>query len=108
MTDEPLLHLADLAEGQWGLFTSGQASQIEVAPLQLKRYTDRGLLMRLRHGVYRLSGSPESPLEAIRAEWLALEPKRTAADRLSDPVPVGVLSHRSAAVLQHLGDLDAD
>ncbi|MEV6562215.1 type IV toxin-antitoxin system AbiEi family antitoxin domain-containing protein [Nocardia sp. NPDC051756] len=108
MTDEHLLDLADLAEGQWGLLTTSQAATVGVSPMQLKRYTDRGLLVRLRHGVYRLSGVPESPLEALRAEWLALEPKRSAADRLGDPVPVGVISHRSAAVLQDLGDLDAD
>ncbi|WP_024802927.1 type IV toxin-antitoxin system AbiEi family antitoxin domain-containing protein [Nocardia sp. BMG51109] len=108
MTDEHLLALADLAEGQWGLLTTGQTAGIGVSPLQLKRYTDRGLLVRLRHGVYRLSGAPESSLETLRAEWLALEPKRRAADRLRDQVPVGVVSHRSAAVLQDLGDLDAD
>ncbi|MFI6997259.1 type IV toxin-antitoxin system AbiEi family antitoxin domain-containing protein [Nocardia sp. NPDC050175] len=108
MTDGQLLDLADLAEGQWGLLTTGQAAASGVNPMQLKRYADRGLLIRLRHGVYRLSGTPESPVEALRAEWLALEPKRSAADRLGDTVPVGVVSHRSAAVLQDLGDLDAD
>jgi len=109
MSDERLLALADLAEGQWGLLTSGQAAaELDITALTLKRYADRGLLFRLRHGVYRLAGSPGSPLEQLRAEWLALEPRRTAADRLSDPVPVGVVSHRSAAALQDLGDLDAD
>ncbi|WP_459547802.1 type IV toxin-antitoxin system AbiEi family antitoxin domain-containing protein [Nocardia sp. X0981] len=109
MTDERLLSLAELAEEQWGLLTSAQAARIlGVNALQLKRYTDRGLLVRLRHGVYRLSGSPISPLEALRAEWLALEPPRTATERLKDPIPHGVISHRSAAVLQNLGDLEAD
>ncbi|KAA8886690.1 type IV toxin-antitoxin system AbiEi family antitoxin domain-containing protein [Nocardia colli] len=108
MSDEQLLDLADLAEGQWGLLTTGQAVARGVTPMRLKRYADRGVLVRLRHGVYRLAGAPESPLEALRAEWLALEPKRGAADRLNDPVPVGVVSHRSAAALQDLGDLDAD
>ncbi|WP_063775983.1 type IV toxin-antitoxin system AbiEi family antitoxin domain-containing protein [Nocardia vulneris] len=108
MTDQRLVALADLAEEQWGLLTTGQATTINVSPLMLKRYADRNLLVRLRHGVYRLSGAPETPFESLRAEWLALEPKRTAADRLHDPVPVGVVSHRSAAVLQDLGDVDAD
>ncbi|MFE9582687.1 type IV toxin-antitoxin system AbiEi family antitoxin domain-containing protein [Nocardia sp. NPDC006044] len=108
MNDGHLLDLADLAEGQWGLLTTSQAATRGVSPMQLKRYTDRGLLVRLRHGVYRLSGAPGSRHEALRAEWLALEPKRSAADRLADPVPIGVVSHRSAAALQDLGDLDAD
>lgn len=108
MPDVQLLDLADLAEGQWGMLTTGQAASRGVTPMRLKRYADRGLLVRLRHGVYRLAGAPESPFEGLRAEWLALEPKRSAADRLDDPVPVGVVSHRSAAVMQELGDLDAD
>ncbi|WP_330257045.1 hypothetical protein OG874_22250 [Nocardia sp. NBC_00565] len=66
------------------------------------------MLFRLRYGVYRLAGVPDSPAEPIRAEWLALQPARTAGDRIGDEVPFGVVSHRSAADLQGLGDLDAD
>ena len=109
MLSGPLLKLASLGEGQWGLFTSRQAAvECRVTPLQLKRLTDRGHLVRILHGVYRVAGAPDSPLDSIRGAWLALEPARTAADRLRDPVPVGVVSHRSAAALQDLGDLDAD
>ncbi|MFC6013606.1 type IV toxin-antitoxin system AbiEi family antitoxin domain-containing protein [Nocardia lasii] len=109
MLNGPLLELATLGEGQWGLFTSRQAAvECGVTPLQLKRLTDHGHLVRIRHGVYRIAGVPTSRHEAIRGAWLALEPARTAGDRLGDPVPFGVVSHRSAAVLQDLGDLDAD
>ncbi len=79
-----------------------------MTPLQLERLTDHGHLVRILHGVYRVAGAPDSPLDPIRGAWLALEPDRTAANRLDDPVPFGVVSHRSAAVLQELGDLDAD
>jgi hypothetical protein len=106
--DERLLALADLAESQWGLFTTAQAGSEGVPAQQLKRLADRSLLVRVRHGVYRLAGLPESPIVAIQAEWLALEPARPAGERLADLVPVGVVSHRSAANLQNLGDLDAD
>ncbi|WP_197521974.1 type IV toxin-antitoxin system AbiEi family antitoxin domain-containing protein, partial [Nocardia sp. 852002-20019_SCH5090214] len=106
--DELLLDLADLAESQWGLFTTAQAAAVGVTPQQLKRMADKWLLTRVRHGVYRLAGAPAAPQELIRAEWLALEPKRSAGDRLQDPVPVGVVSHRSAAWLLELGDVDAD
>jgi len=107
-SDKRLLRLADLAESQWGLFTSAQAGSVEVSTQHLKRLADQSLLVRVRHGVYRLAGLPESPATAIQAEWLALEPSRLAGERLVDQVPVGVVSHRSAANLQKLGDLDAD
>ncbi len=105
---ERLVDLADLAGSQWGLFTSAQAGDLGFVAQQLKRLTEAELLTRLRHGVYRLTGAPETPWDAIRAEWLALEPTRTAGDRLTDPTPVGVVSHRSAARLLDLGDIDAD
>lgn len=109
MLNGPLLELASLGEEQWGLFTTRQAAlERGVTPLQLKRLADHGHLIRIQHGVYRVAGAPDSPLDAIRGAWLALEPARTAGDRLGDPVPLGVVSHRSAAVLQHLGDLEAD
>ncbi|WP_431956318.1 type IV toxin-antitoxin system AbiEi family antitoxin domain-containing protein [Nocardia lijiangensis] len=106
--NERLLDLADLAGSQWGLFTSMQAGDLGFSAQQLKRLADSELITRLRHGVYRLTGAPETPQDPVRAEWLSLEPKRLAADRLADAVPVGVVSHRSAARLQDLGDIDAD
>ncbi|MGV9638010.1 type IV toxin-antitoxin system AbiEi family antitoxin domain-containing protein [Nocardia rhamnosiphila] len=105
---ERLLELSDLAGVQWGLFTSAQAGELGFSAQQLKRLADSELVTRMRQGVYRLTGAPESPADPIRAEWLALEPKRLAGDRLADEVPVGVVSHRSAARLQGLGDIDAD
>ncbi|MFC3963277.1 type IV toxin-antitoxin system AbiEi family antitoxin domain-containing protein [Nocardia jiangsuensis] len=103
-----LLALADIATTQWGLLTAAQAGEVGVSVQQLKRLADSGLLERLRHGVYRLYGTPESPDDLLRAEWLAFEPARRAGDRIADEVPLGVVSHRSAARLQGLGDLDAD
>ncbi|MBF6289888.1 type IV toxin-antitoxin system AbiEi family antitoxin domain-containing protein [Nocardia cyriacigeorgica] len=107
-SEERLLELADLAGVQWGLFTSAQAGELGFSAQQLKRLADSELAVRMRQGVYRLTGAPESPADPVRAEWLALEPKRLAGDRLTDEVPVGVVSHRSAARLQDLGDIDAD
>ncbi|NNH72869.1 hypothetical protein HLB23_23925 [Nocardia uniformis] len=102
------VRLAELAESQWGLLTTAQAAAIGVDTKQLQRLTDQAMLSRLRYGVYRLAGVPDSPTEPIRAEWLALEPARTAGDRIGDNAPLGVVSHRSAADLHGLGDLDAD
>lgn len=66
-----------------------------------------GTVYRLRHGVYRLAGVAEDRLMELRAAWLALDPARLVGDRLAQEVPE-VVSHRSAASLHELGDLDAD
>ncbi|WP_280426438.1 type IV toxin-antitoxin system AbiEi family antitoxin domain-containing protein [Nocardia carnea] len=100
--------LAEVAESQWGLLTTAQAATVGANTKALQRLVEHGVLARLRYGVYRLAGVPDSPAEPIRAEWLALEPARTVGDRIGDDVPVGVVSHRSAADLHRLGDLDAD
>lgn len=102
------VRLASVGESQWGLLTAGQAATVGIDAKQLQRLTGQGVLFRLRHGVYRLAGVPDSPLESIRAEWLAVQPARLAGDRIADEVPLGVVSHRSAADLLGLGDLDAD
>ena len=92
---------------QWGLITTAQAHNAGLSSQQLARFSDTGVLERLRHGVYRVVGAPPNPHDDLRAAWLALAPARTAQERLADP-DVEVVSHRSAAVVHQLGDLDAD
>jgi predicted transcriptional regulator of viral defense system len=87
--------------------TSAQARGQGVSVQQLKTLADRAVLHRLQHGVYAAAGAPASPLDQLRATWLALEPTRLAHERLEDPLPV-VVSHRTAALIHDLGDLDAD
>jgi predicted transcriptional regulator of viral defense system len=101
-----LLGLADLAADQAGLFTAAQAGDIGVTPKSLNHYAHRGHIERVVHGVYRIAGAPFSRNEELRALWLATDPHALAADRLRDPDVV--VSHRSAARLHDLGDLDAD
>lgn len=67
----------------------------------------KGDLRRLTHGVYRLTGTPPGPHDDLRAAWIALDPKLTAAERIAAG-PTEVVSHRSAAAFHELGDLDAD
>lgn len=102
------LRLADVAAGQWGLITTAQAERIDATAQRVARMANAGTLERLRHGIYRLTGTPAHPYDDIRASWLALDPSRTAAERLDDEQPGGVISHRSAALMHGLGDLDAD
>lgn len=99
--------LADIAVEQWGLVTTAQAEAVGSSRKAVSRLAGSGVLERIAHGVYRLAGAPADPRDDLRAAWLALEPGRSAGDRLRDAVPE-VVSHRSAAALYELGDLDAD
>lgn len=106
------IEMADIAAGQWGLITSRQALDAGATSNALTRLTARGALERVTHGVYRIGGTPPSPLDGLRADWLALDPAVHASDRrwngLELGEPLAVVSHRSAARLHDLGDIDAD
>lgn len=108
MQTDSLLEIAALAEGQWGLFTTAQANVAGITTQALSRHTSRHLLERLAHGVYRTAGAPPAPEDEIRAAWLNLNPRQLARVRLHDQPHPAVVSHRSAARLYDLGDLDAD
>ncbi len=103
---EAMARLSAVASEQWGLVTSIQARAVDVSPQQLKSLTNYGLLYRIRHGVYAAAGAPESPLAAIRAAWLATSPLTAPNLRLVNP-PV-IISHRSAALIHDIGDLEAN
>lgn len=56
----------------------------------------------------RLRAAPMTRVTTCGAAWLMLDPKRTAVERLADDRIDAIISHRSAAQLHRLGDLDAD
>lgn len=97
-----------MAEEQAGLFTAAQARLAGVRRKQLLELVAGDRVERVQHGVYQLSGTPVERWTMIRAAWLAIAPERTAGERLAAVDPEGVLSHRTAALLLGLGDLDAD
>lgn len=99
--------VAAIASDQWGMVTAAQAMAVGTGPQALSRLTYNSALERVGHGIYRLAGAPPGPLDELRAAWLAIEPGRTAAERMSTG-PTEVVSHRSAAVAHELGDLEAD
>ena len=101
------LALLDIAADQWGLLTTAQTRKVGGTPQRIARLAAAGTLERLRHGVYRIAGSPSHPHDQLRGAWLMLDPERTAGERLRDEHP-GVVSHRSAADIHRLGNLDAD
>lgn len=106
-TFDPLA-LADLAAGQWGMLTTAQARHVGATPQQVADLATAGYLERLRHGVYRIAGTPTQLADDLRASWLATDPARTATARLADPQQTAVASYKSAARLHEIGDLDAD
>lgn len=95
----------DIADEQWGLVTTSQAGQVGVSAQAMARFVQDGMLERLAHGVYRVVGAA-SPVDDLRAAWLAQAPTLSAVARLRKPD--AVLSHRTAARYHELGDLDAD
>lgn len=100
--------VADIAAEQWGIITTAQARAHDVTAVQMKRLTDRGALERVHHGIYTMTRIPYDPLQGIRVAWIALDPKTPVWDRLTQDFPSGVVSHRTAAKLHLLGDIDAD
>ncbi|MCX2747796.1 type IV toxin-antitoxin system AbiEi family antitoxin domain-containing protein [Arthrobacter sp. MI7-26] len=99
--------VADLASEQWGMITTAQARSLGFSAQDMARMANQGRLERLQHGVYRVAGAPPTPQDRLRAAWLALDPARTAAERRRGPAPA-IVSHRSAADIQGLGDTAAD
>ena len=82
-----MLDLAEIAASQWGLVTTAQARATGSPPRKTWRgYTKAGWSGSL-YGVYRVSGTPPSPLDDLRAAWLTLDPARTADQRLFDQPP---------------------
>lgn len=101
---EAMARVSRLAAGQAGLLTAAQAGREGVTRLRLARLADAGVLERVTQGVYAVAGADDEH-QALRAAWLALDPARTAEERLADRATGGVVSHTSAAGLHDLGDL---
>jgi len=97
--------LSLLAEDQWGLVTRRQAERAGVSPATLQRLASKGVLKRVAHGVYQLSGAPTPEHLELRAAWLQLAPDVPGWERTPEQ---GVVSHRSAAAAYGLSHLPAD
>jgi hypothetical protein len=85
------------------MLTTAQATAAGVARSTLLRREQGGSLERIRHGVYRLAGSPSDPLDDIRAAWLASNPSALARERRS--IPDVVVGGAAAATAHRMGDL---
>ncbi len=100
-----LSRLSQIAEDQWGLITRRQAELAGVSQATIQRLATKGVLERVAHGVYRLTGAPTPDHLDLRAAWLQLAPEVPAWERTPEQ---GIVSHRSAAALYGLGHLPAE
>ncbi|HIW90559.1 MAG TPA: type IV toxin-antitoxin system AbiEi family antitoxin domain-containing protein [Candidatus Corynebacterium avicola] len=102
--------VGDLASQQWGLVTSAQAKRDGVDQPSLRRMSEQGALVRIRHGVYASASTSMSAELEVKAQWLAVRPDMMAAERVSDPSLASetVVSHTTAAEMWGIGDLWSD
>ncbi len=98
--------VGDIADAQRGYFTRAQAVTGGVDDMRLQRAVHNGLIKRLDHGVYRITGAGQDPHQAIRVAWLRLSPDELPRKRTQRPHLW--VSHRSAARLLALGVVAAD
>jgi len=101
-----LTALEELGSAQWGLVTTGQARRIGIERLWLSRLMDRGIIQRIRHGVYALPSATHGPYQELQAAWLITDRNHTLEERVMNDNHV-VVSHVSASDLHGLGDLVA-
>ncbi|PAY23564.1 hypothetical protein CEY15_08285 [Dietzia natronolimnaea] len=100
--------VSDLAARQWGLLTAAQAREVGVSAVLLSRLVDRGVLLRVRHGVYASASTPVTAVLEVRAQWLALKPQALASDRGNSDDQDAVVSHETAAQLHGIGDVPSE
>ncbi|MFI5624796.1 type IV toxin-antitoxin system AbiEi family antitoxin domain-containing protein [Nocardioides sp. NPDC051685] len=102
MTNATLVALGAIAERQWGLLTTAQATAAGISRQQLARMADAGAIERVAQGVYRMAGAPSQEHEAIYATWLALGGATTP--RTEAGVAALVTAGVTATVVHGLGD----
>lgn len=88
--------------GQWGLVTTQQAVATGVPRIWMSRLNQRGIIRKIRQGVYELPSAVRDNKLGLYATWLATEPAERAVHRRRENNPV-VVSHESAAQIHRLG-----
>lgn len=101
---EVLESLELIGADQWGLVTSAQAQDNGISRLWLQRLNDRGVLQRLRHGIYALPTSQPGFLQDVQAAWLNVTSAVSGHPSEDFPWPA-VVSGATAAAVHGIGDL---
>jgi predicted transcriptional regulator of viral defense system len=84
--------LFQIAAGQEGHFTTGQAAEAGYSPQLITHHLRAGKIIRVRRGIYRLVHFPAGEHEELVAAWLWSEHQ-------------GVFSHNTALALHELSDV---
>lgn len=99
---EALSLLSDLADGQWGLVTAGQARAVGVSQSVLEGLVQARVLESIADQVWRVRAGGRHPVPRLYAAWLLLDDM--PGWQRSAPA-CGVISHRSAVRLYGVGPL---
>lgn len=86
--------LADVVADQYGFVTQHDARELGIQPMTLVRMSERGVLERCGHGLYRVCAFPVTRLDSYMEA--TLWPRGTR----------GVLSHETALDLYELSDVN--
>lgn len=101
---EALENLELLGIDHWGLVTTSQARENGISRLWMQRLSERGIIQRLRHGIYALPSSRPGALQDIQAAWLSVT--AGAPFQTSENMPYrAVVSGATAAAVYEIGDL---
>lgn len=99
--------LEEAASAQWGMFTTAQAKRLGVSRQYIAQLAKKGKVERLSSSVYRLSSSPTTAHDDIKASWLSTNPEKFAYERLASKDYDVVVTGATAACLYEVGDLYA-
>lgn len=94
---EGRIELGLLAASQWGMFTTAQAQALGVRRCQVSRMVASIKVEPVCYGVYRFVDGAEPSQVEVKAQWLSVFPKLTAAERLSSKKHDAVLAGSTAA-----------
>lgn len=90
------------------MVTVAQAQDQGIDRVVLSRLASKRVLQRIRQGVYTFSIGVISTTDEIRAEWLALKPKQSYPERISNYLEDAIVSGETAAWLHGGSDFFAD
>lgn len=96
--------LEQLAASQWGMFTTAQAQALGLRRNQISRMVDSMRVEPMCYGVYRFAAGDEPVHAGLKAAWLSVFPKETAAERLSKRPFDAVAAAGTAAAALGAGD----
>lgn len=88
----------ELAISQGGVFTSKQASFLNIPRYSLSYAASTGHIQRICHGAYRLGSSIDDGNDELRGIWMLTKPEVAAIDRLKTFDGIAICGSTAAAI----------